>query len=340
MENVSYCRVRPKSNYFYAKPIYLKDGVSEEDVKKKGVVQLSSKNFKECFDNGFVKTNPIRLSKWDAFRGVYGVIDVAMLDDKMYAEYMIDFKIGMYSTIIQIIKNEGFKYSRRDSLKRHIYLVLKEKYFKRFNDNVIRYTTEYFFNKSADSYNARKKRFIQKAFTNKDIWNYFVTFTYDPKIFEKEENFESFLRNYLRHLSSRDKVKYMGAFEKSIKGRLHFHCIMACTDEYLTKLRLEEESYYDKTCGEVKTTIISSTLKNNIGRCEFKRIYKEDDEFLHCLDYICKYISKQENYILYARGLKDELIGKVDDFRNHVVGFTSLFSTFFLMDGSSSYKQL
>ena len=336
----NYCRIRPKDNYFYAKPIFLRDGVKEEDVIKKGVVQKTSKHFDECFDNGFSRFRCPGVSKWDLYKGVYGIIDVSMLDDKTYAEYVIDFKVGIYKTIISIIKEEGFKYKKKEQLKRHVYLAIKEKHKKQFTEDVYRYSVEYFFNKSAESFNARKKRFLQKAFTNKDIWKYFVTFTYDSKLFANEEDFDSYLRRYLRHLSSRENVKYMGTFERSSKGRLHFHSIMSCSLDYLKKLNLKEERYYDKTSGEVKSTIISESLKETIGRCEFKAIFPDSDDFIHVLDYICKYISKQENKIVYARGLRDEMIGKIDNFNDHTIGMISMLSTFYLMDGQTSFKEL
>ena len=63
----------------------------------------------------------------------------------------------------------------------------------------------------------------------------------------------------------------------------------------------------------MKTAFISQSLKDNIGRCDFKFFYPDDDEFVRILGYICKYISKQDGRIIYSRGLRDEIIGKIDN---------------------------
>ena len=334
-------RIKPKGSILFAKTLKLKEGVKEEAINNLNVKQGSSKHFADVFDVPESKSRLPSISKWSYFEDSYGIVDVAYLDDIQYAEYSIDFKLGVYKKINKIIKEDGFKFSKKDSLKKHVYLVLTDELLLRFSDDFIKYSIEYYFNKAAESFNARKKRFLQKAYCNVSIWNYFATFTYDPEIFDDEDKFVDYLKKYLRRLSSRNGVKYMGAFEKSPKkGRTHFHAIMSLPDDYISKMDLQEETYYDKSSGEIKTAIISQTLKSNIGRCDFKYVDVESDEFNRILDYICKYISKQENRIIYSRGLRDEIIGKIDDFDSHIVGFTSMLSTFYLMDGSTEYKEL
>lgn len=333
-------RIKLKGNFLFAKPLRLKEGVNESAINELNVKQGSSKHFSDVFETSNGKSRMPQVSKWSIFEDRYGIVDVAFLDDNQYAEYCIDFKIGVYKNLIKIIKEDGFKFRNKESLKKHVYLVLRDELLLRFSDEFIKYTIEYYFNKASESFNARKKRFLQKAYCNKSIWNYFVTFTYDPNIFGDETKFEDFLKKYLRRLSSRNNIKYMGAFEKSPKGRLHFHALMALNDDYIEKINLQEEDYYDKSCGEVKTAIISQTLKSNIGRCDFKLIYPDSDEFIRVLEYICKYISKQDGRIIYARGLRDEIIGKIDEFNSHIIGYTSMLSTFLLMDDSTKYSEL
>lgn len=335
-----YSRIKSKGAILFAKPIRLKEGISEEHIKNLNVMQRSSKHFKDVFEVAESKSKMPSISKWTCFEDAYGIVDVAYLDDIQYAEYCVDFKIGVYKSINNIIKNDGFKFRNRDSLKKHVFLVLRDELLLRFNDDFIRYVIDYYFNKAAESFNARKKRFLQKAYCNFSIWNYFVTYTYDPEIFDSEDKFSDYLKKHIRRLASRNNVKYMGAFEKSPKGRLHFHAIMSLPDDYVEKLDLQEEMYYDKSSGEVKTAMISQILKKNIGRCDFKFVSPDSDEFIRVLDYICKYISKQESKIIYSRGLRDEIIGKIDDFDSHKVGFISMLSTFYLMDGTTEYKEI
>lgn len=334
-------RIKPQGGILFAKPLRLKKGVKEEAINQLNVKQGSSKHFADVFEKPEAKTRMPVVSKWSYFEDSYGIVDVAYLDDTQYAEYCIDFKIGVYKNISKIIKEEGFKFRTKESLKIHLFLSLRDELFLRFSEDFIKYALEYYFAKAADSFNARKKRFLQKAYCNSNIWNYFATFTYDPEIFDDEEKFVDYLKKYLRRLSSRNGVKYMGAFEKSpIKGRAHFHAIMALPDDYVTKLNLKEEMYYDKSSGQVKEAIISQSLKNNIGRCDFKSVSAESEEFIRILTYICKYISKQENKIIYSRGLRDEIIGKISDFDSHALGFISSLSSFYLMDGNTTFNEL
>jgi len=333
-------RIKPKGNILYAQPLRLREGKKEKDIKNLNVIQYTSKNFKEVFDVPDSKGKLPPVNKWAAFEDSYGIVDVAYMSDVEYAEYCIDSKIGIYKDINKIIKEDGFKFYSKASMKRHVYIVIKELLFLRFSDELIKFAVDYYFYKSSQSFNARKKRFINKAFCNSSIWNYFATFTYDPELFKDENEFTEYMKKYLRRLAYRRKVKYMGAFEKSPVGRTHLHVLMSLPDDYVDLLKIEEEEYYDKRSGTVKSALISQTLKKNIGRCDFKDIYSDSDDFIRVLDYICKYISKQENKILYSRGLRDEIIGKVEDFSKHSIGFTSLMSTFFLMDGSTEYSEI
>ena len=334
-------RIKPKGSILFAKSLKLKEGVSEEAINRLNVKQGSSKHFADVFEVPENKSRMPQISKWSYFEDRYGVVDVAYLDDVQYAEYCIDFKLGIYKNISKIIHESGYKFNNRESLKKHLYLKLRDELLLRFSDDFIKYALEYYFNKVSESFNARKKRFLQKAYCNLSIWNYFVTFTYDSALFKNEDEFQEYLKKYIRRLASRNNVKYMGAFEKSPKkGRCHFHAIMSLPEAYVEKLDIQEESYYDKTSGEVKTAFISQTLKSNIGRCDFKFFYPEDDEFVRMLAYICKYISKQDGRIIYSRGLRDEIIGKIDNFDSHVVGYTSMLSTFLLMDDSTKYSEL
>ena len=70
----------------------------------------------------------------------------------------------------------------------------------------------------------RIKRFKRKAKMYR--WNYFVTFTYDPKK-HTVESFRKKLRKCLSNLHTRRDWKYMGVFEEGFEnGTLHFHALL------------------------------------------------------------------------------------------------------------------
>ena len=57
-------------------------------------------------------------------------------------------------------------------------------------------------------------------------WNYFVTFTYDPKK-HTAESFNKKLRKCLSNLHTRRGWKYMGVFEEGFEnGTLHFQALL------------------------------------------------------------------------------------------------------------------
>ena len=70
----------------------------------------------------------------------------------------------------------------------------------------------------------RIKRFKRKV--NMNRWNYFVTFTCDPKK-HTEESFRKKLRKCLSNLHTRRGWKYMGVFEYGeANGAIHFHALI------------------------------------------------------------------------------------------------------------------
>ena len=70
----------------------------------------------------------------------------------------------------------------------------------------------------------RIKRFKRKV--NMNRWNYFVTFTCDPKK-HTEESFRKKLRKCLSNLHTRRGWKYMGVFEYGeVNGAIHFHALI------------------------------------------------------------------------------------------------------------------
>ena len=95
----------------------------------------------------------------------------------------------------------------------------------------------------------RIKRFKRKMNMNK--WNYFVTFTCDPKK-HTEESFRKKLRKCLSNLHTRRGWKYMGVFEYGeTNGSIHFHALIYVPNgEMIGKIN----AYIASNC-DVKTPV-------------------------------------------------------------------------------------
>jgi len=94
------------------------------------------------------------------------------------------------------------------------------------------------------SMRVRIKRFERKAHMNR--WNYFVTFTYDPKK-QTEESFRKKLRKSLSNLHTRRGWKYMGVFEKGGEnGTLHFHALIYVLDGEMIGTLIAKNEYSKK----------------------------------------------------------------------------------------------
>lgn len=326
MENEALCRIKRDSSAYYAKRIRTKDKVDffELDLKS---FDVGSKEYKETFyeeSSSPTHSNGGRFDKWKAFG-----YDVWAVPEDLLPYYLIDKKLSLYESITELKKQFGFKYENIYKLKQGIFLRLRN---KGFSDDVLRQAVDYYFEKGKKSYLERKKRFLNKAYANLEIWNYFVTFTKDDSLISEDEDFIKKIKNYLNKRASYDGWKYMFVFERSSKGRIHVHGIFYIPEDSYNKLDVQEERYYNKKRNDMASANISQVLKKSFGRVDFVPIIKGNDEFNYTLEYICKYISKQENKIVYSRGLKDEYLGIIPNFDEKVVGYISHFSSFVLLD--------
>lgn len=170
------------------------------------------------------------------------------------------------------------------------------------------YYVDKFINRQSSNLKARKLTFKRKAFNND--WNYFVTFTYDDKK-HNEESFVKVLKKKLQNLHDRKNWLYMGAFERSKTGRLHFHGLIYVPQGEMVG-NLEELKYYDTTSHKIATAFINDDFTKRIGRNDFKVISKNDFTFATALNYILKYIGKSNERIVYSRGIKSDVMCLLD----------------------------
>ena len=322
------CRIKRDSSTFYAKPLLLKNDINIEDVYKSGVQSKNDKKFNEFFiENSSPEKR--RVDRWALYQ-----YDINQIPVEEIPYFLIDRKLKLYSMIMEIIKTNGWKFKKKNSLKRHIYLSLMD---EGIPHDILRIAINYFFDKREKSKSDRTKRFISKAYANIEIWNYAVTFTYDSAILDGQD-FIKKLKTFLSNNASKRNWVYMGSFEKSSSGRDHFHCLMSIPEEDITSLKLEFETYYNKQTGKVDEILISQSLKEKFGRVSFQEIDPYSDDFVMILEYICKYISKQENKIIYSRGIQDEFLGEIPDFEENCVGFLHPYSSFYMLDQSVNGK--
>ena len=154
----------------------------------------------------------------------------------------------------------------------------------------------------------RRIRMSRKA--NQQIWNYFVTFTYNDAL-HTEESFRKTLMNRLSLFSSRKKWKYIGVWERSPeKKRLHFHGLFYIPEGTMPGELAEVND--DSFAAHKRQTTVQNTYCNTyFGRSDFEEI----DEHLtaEALRYMLKYIEKTGERIVYSRGLYQYFISDILD---------------------------
>jgi len=176
------------------------------------------------------------------------------------------------------------------------------------NINWLKKIIEKFYDREKENLKNRKRLFKRKALSNE--WNYFCTFTYDDKK-HNEESFVKTLKKKLQNLHTNYGWLYMGCFERSSTNRLHFHGILYVPNGAM-KSKIREEIYYDTKAHKKAISYINVEFEDKLGRNDFKPITKADLTFTHSLDYILKYIGKENQRIIYSRGIKDDIFALVD----------------------------
>ena len=151
----------------------------------------------------------------------------------------------------------------------------------------------------------RYKRMIRRGYTNR--WNFFCTYTFDTRK-QTEESFRKTLMNTLYHLSSRRGWRYMGAWERGeLGGRLHFHALTYIPEGQMPGELEEHEDYSTKRHRREKS-VQNSFFNERFGRSDFSAVnnsYEVGDSI--------KYIGKNDERIVYSRGLKTYIVSDVMD---------------------------
>lgn len=155
----------------------------------------------------------------------------------------------------------------------------------------------------------RYKRMIRRGYTNR--WNYFCTYTYDSEK-HTEETFHKSLMNTLYHLSSRRGWRYMGAWERGELGqRLHFHALTYIPEGGMPGV-LEEHKDYSTKRHKREKSIQNSYFNERFGRSDFSAITNRQ-QVADSIKYMLKYITKNDEKIVYSRGMKTYFVSDVLD---------------------------
>ena len=199
-------------------------------------------------------------------------------------------------------KSKGKRKSRKAKLLQEFTPMFKDA------EEAINFVEQHFDRLSRNRWE-RYKRMIRRGYTNR--WNYFCTFTYDSEK-HTEESFRKKLMNTLYHLSSRRGWRYMGAWERGeLNERLHFHALVYIPEGQMPGELEEHEDYSTKRRRREKS-IQNSFFNERFGRSDFSavnNIYEIGDS----IKYMLKYISKNDEKIVYSRGLKTYFVSDILD---------------------------
>lgn len=155
----------------------------------------------------------------------------------------------------------------------------------------------------------RYKRLKRKAYLQR--WDYFCTFTYSDEK-HTEESFRKGLMNCLYHLSDRNGWKYIGAWERGDKTeRLHFHALMYVPPNAMVG-QFEENKDYNFKTHNTQVTNQNTFFNERFGRSDFNAI-SHQSEVEDSIHYMLKYITKNDEKVVYSRGLKSYISADILD---------------------------
>lgn len=294
------CKIRFDGSHYLAMPYENVSKFSTEEIisKTRDELKLTDEQTKnDLFVNewalenfGHQRSNKKYKVLYDYLHQYYYLL-LNMNYDKKYIIELLKDMVFSNQELIELYDLNHYK-------QKEIVIQKIEEFEKREKENLIN----------------RKKLFKRKALNNE--WNYFVTFTYDDSK-HTEDSFVKTLKKKLQNLHTNYGWLYMGCFERSKTGRLHFHGL-CYVPQGAMRGEIRKVDYYDTTAHKKAISYINSEFEDKLGRNDFKAITTLDYTFTKSLDYILKYIGKSDNKIVYSRGIKDDVMGLVD-YENNII---------------------
>ena len=161
----------------------------------------------------------------------------------------------------------------------------------------------------------RIKRFKRKV--NMNRWNYFVTFTCDPKK-HTQESFIKKLRKCLSNLHTRRGWKYMGVFEYGEENSsVHFHALIYVPEgEMIGKIVRKRQ--HSRKRGGMYTRYANTFFEEYFGISDFQEVNPILLKRGGTSRYLVKYINKTGEKVVYSRGTPAEIYRELSD--NDIVG--------------------
>lgn len=181
----------------------------------------------------------------------------------------------------------------------------------------------------------RKKRFMRKAHLNK--WNYYITLTYDD-IKQTAESFEQRLCKCFSNLATRYKWRIMGKFEHAPEtGRLHFHGVAYIPYGCMVGTITEKQDY-STAQGKMQTRHENDFFQKAFGRNDFTELNEMQLKYGHTLDYIIKYISKDNGRVFCSRGIPATVVKKLTD-DSVITKYTDFVTKYVLFDSVVDWEK-
>ena len=116
----------------------------------------------------------------------------------------------------------------------------------------------------------------------------------------------------LYHLANRNDWRYIGAWERGDKTeRLHFHALIYIPPNAMVG-KLEEHNDYDFKTHKRKVTNQNTFFNERFGRSDFNAI-SHQSEVEDSVYYMLKYITKNDEKVVYSRGLKSYIVADILD---------------------------
>lgn len=265
---------------------------------------LDFKVFKSDATDDFYTCHPVKDKQRKSFRE-REEIDALYFESKKTAGKMPNKSFDEKMAIIKDILSANIK-ERRKALpeQRKEYDTMIERLDEYMNDRT-----------GIEKFNSfqRAKRFFRKFAMNKQKFNYAFTVTWDGSLFNTEEEWQKSLLKYFGNICDRDSVKIMGAFEYGEENeRIHFHGVGYFPDEYINNGLYQAEHYSKKLHRRVKY-IEFNKMRKRFGENEFDSLKcKSKQELKSVLNYITKYVIKNNGRTYYSRGLPDNVVTPID----------------------------
>ena len=289
--------------------------IGNERIPLIGTYKLKVNGFHLVGTKTIIKKNRVKVKK-DILSKIFDVAYEQSLEKQLEKEEQVKF--------INVVMNELYK-----SEHQFVDLIQMADFDRDFTEYI-----ESRLKQKIVNLIMRKKRFREKA--NLHSWNFFVTQTYDSEKYASEEEFKKAYLTCLSHLATDFGWRYMGVWERGkVSGRLHFHGIFYIPQGKM-KGFLKESKYFSPYSHKMEKSMINSFFAVRFGRNDFQSV---GNGVSGISNYICKYIGKTEEKIVYSRHIDDcvEIELSSDDFS---IGYNTTYAKKYILLDAVTYNTI